>query len=208
MFFPVVCAIRGLGVSCSGGGVDAGPRAGRSPRESGAGRSPLQASPGARRARVCGRSVCWGSKGLRPVTSRPQHGKTAARWTRAPGDMSPRCLTCILPDPEPKISVLAAWQKGGVSIDFSSKATRSQLRCTHSDVGRLNASHVHHHREDPASRGPWSAYIACASKTRQPRIRDPRRLKPSSSRNARTTQPWVRAAKESPSSSVRRTRTS
>ena len=33
----------------------------------------------------CGRSVCWGSKELRPVTSRPQRGKTAARWTRAPG---------------------------------------------------------------------------------------------------------------------------
>ena len=139
--------------------------------ESGAGGSQLQASPGARRARVCGRSVCWGSKGLRPVTSRPQHGKTAARWTRAPGDMSARRPTWIPPDPEPKISVLARLAKGGVSIDFSSKATRSQLRCTHSDVGRFNASHVHHPREDPASRGLWSAYIACASKTRQPRIR-------------------------------------
>ena len=148
--------------------------------ESGAGGVQLQASPGARRARVCGRSVCWGSKGLRPVTSRPQRGKTAARWTRAPGDMSARCLTSIPPDPEPKISVLAWRQKDCVSAYSQLESTRSQLRCTHSDVGRFNASHVHHPREDPASRGLWSAYIACASKTRQPRIRDPRRLKPSS----------------------------
>ena len=141
-------------------------------------RGQLQASPGARRARVCGRSVCWGSKGLRPVTSRLQFGKTAAGWNRAPGDMSTRRPTWIPPDPEPKISVLAALSKGGVSIDFSRKATRSQLRCTHSDVGRFNASHVHHPCEDPAPRGLCDAYIACASKTRQPRIRDTRLLKP------------------------------
>ena len=157
-------------------------------------RGQLQASPGARRARVCGRSVCWGSKGLRPVTSRLQFGKTAAGWNRAPGDMSTRRPTWIPPDPEPKISVLAALAKGGVSIDFSRKATRSQLRCTHSDVGRFNASHVHHPREDPASRGLWSAYIACASK----------QLSSTKSR----TQPWARAASASPSSSRRRTRTS
>ena len=36
------------------------------------------------------------------------------------------------------------------------------------------------HCEDTASRGLCSAYIACASKTRQPRIRDPRLLKTSS----------------------------
>ena len=187
-----VCAIRGLEVH-SHAVASTPARAGRSPREGG-GRGQLQASPGARRARVCGRSVCWGSKGLRPVTSRPQRGKTAARWTRAPGDMSARCLTCILPDPEPKISLLAGLAKGGVSIYFSSKTTRSQLRCTHSDVGRFNASHVHHPREDPASRGLWSAYIACASKQL-------------SSTKIRT-QPWARAASASPSSSRRRTRTS
>ena len=146
--------------------------------ESGSGLAQIQASHGARRAHVCSRSVCWGGKGLRPVTSRPQRGKAAARWTRAPGDMSTRCLTCILPDPEQKYRSWACLAKGGVSIDFSVKTTRRQLRCTPSDVGSLNTSYVHHHREDPASRGLCDAYIACASKTRQPRIRDTRLLKP------------------------------
>ena len=94
----MICAIRGLEVH-SHAVASTPARAGRSPREW-VRRGQLQALPGARRARVCGRSVCWGSKGLRPVTSRPQHGKTAARWTRAPGDMSARCLTCIPPDPK------------------------------------------------------------------------------------------------------------
>ena len=148
--------------------------------ESGAGRSPLQASPGARRARVCGRSVCWGSKGLRPVTSRPQHRKTAPGWapgcTKAPGDVSAGRLTSMPRDRRGR----GPDGKSTVSLEASSKSPRRQLRCTPCDVCSLYGSHVHHHREDPASRGLWSAYIACASKTRQPRIRDPRLLKPSS----------------------------
>ena len=135
--------------------------------ESGSGLAQIQASHGARRAHVCSRSVCWGGKGLRPVTSRPQRGKAAARWTRAPGDASAGRLTSIPPDRRGR----GPDGKSTVSLEASSKTTRSQLRCTHSDVGRFNASHVHHPREDPASRGLWSAYIACASKTHQPRIR-------------------------------------
>ena len=183
---------QGAGVHCRA--VASTPaRAGRSPREFG--------SPGS------AASVAWGTSGscLRPFRLLGRQG-AASSYVETPTWKSRRALdqgsrghVGEVLDMHPPNSGAenispGCLAKGGVSIDFSRKATRSQLRCTHSDVGRFNASHVHHPREDPASRGLWSAYIACASK----------QLSSTKSR----TQPWARAASASPSSSARRTRTS
>ena len=196
---------RGWG-PLSGGRVDAGPRWAPSPR-------------GGRPGPATG--VAWGTSGscLRPFRLLGQQGAASSyvetpTWkNRRALDQGSRGHVGEVLDMHPPGSGAENITPGPPGkkhsqLEASLKSPRRQLRCTPCDVSSLYGSHVHHHCEDPASRGLCDAYIACASKTRQPRIRDPRRLKPSSSRHARNTQPWARAAKESRSSSARRTRTS
>ena len=166
-------------------------RAGRSPR--GVRRGQLHAPPGARLARVCSRSVCWGSKGLRPVTSRPQHRKTELAMDQGSRGRFGEVMQTNPPISEghqggPGTAALSASEASYFAVNQPLDSSVA-LIC---DLGSPRAS-IALTARDLAARAP----LRGTQELVHPKPAKHRLLK---------TQPWARAASASPSSSLRRTR--